>query len=332
MCREILNTCVRNTEEADKASQGNSDAASITSGGKSRALWIMIEESELAKTFRQDEQKKVEAPGPGVPPSLASSKAPADTLPSPLEQKNTNDILQSARDAKAQLEECLADAKGEAADPVMLDSARTVLRQLTKVVQMTDDPSRLGELLSLNDNITALLARCTPKRPSLGGLGIRLEDGRPVTAENGSALGVGLQAEDEEPTTPRVDKGKGRAEPEPEPVEPVLSPTRLGVDEDEEVEVDESLLGQIEGIVSPTDRLVLRSIGVAVVLIQGTCRSRSWVAEEGEVFRKGAVLLTPEEMETEYDSEELRKEVSLRLVAVITSKLTGHHIAPRGHG
>lgn len=37
--------------------------------------------------------------------------------------------------------------------------------------------------------------------------------------------------------------------------------------------------------------------------------SRSWVAEEGEVFRKGAVLLTPEEMETEYDSEELRKEV-----------------------
>lgn len=38
-------------------------------------------------------------------------------------------------------------------------------------------------------------------------------------------------------------------------------------------------------------------------------RSRSWVAEEGEVFRKGAVLLTPEEMENEYDSEELRKEV-----------------------
>ena len=39
------------------------------------------------------------------------------------------------------------------------------------------------------------------------------------------------------------------------------------------------------------------------------CRSRSWVEEEGEVFRKGAVLLTPEEIETEYDTEELRKEV-----------------------
>ena len=33
------------------------------------------------------------------------------------------------------------------------------------------------------------------------------------------------------------------------------------------------------------------------------------VEEEGEVFRKGNVLLTPEDMEGEYDSEELRKEV-----------------------
>ena len=152
MCREILNTCVRNTEEADKASQASSDAASVTSTSKSRALWVMIEESELAKTFRQDEQKKVEAPGPGVPPSLASSQAPTDSLPSPLEQRDTTEVLQNARVAKTQLEECLADDKGEAADPVMLDYARTVLRQLVKVVQSTDNPSKLEELLSLNDD------------------------------------------------------------------------------------------------------------------------------------------------------------------------------------
>ena len=33
------------------------------------------------------------------------------------------------------------------------------------------------------------------------------------------------------------------------------------------------------------------------------------VAEEGEVFRKGHVLLTPKEMEGEYDGEELRIEL-----------------------
>ena len=33
------------------------------------------------------------------------------------------------------------------------------------------------------------------------------------------------------------------------------------------------------------------------------------VEEEGEVFRKGHVLLTPKEMEGEYDGEELRMEL-----------------------
>lgn len=33
------------------------------------------------------------------------------------------------------------------------------------------------------------------------------------------------------------------------------------------------------------------------------------VEEEGEVFRKGTVLLGPDEMEGEYDGEELRIEV-----------------------
>lgn len=38
-------------------------------------------------------------------------------------------------------------------------------------------------------------------------------------------------------------------------------------------------------------------------------RSKSWVEEEGEVFRKGTKLLGPEEMEGEYAGEELRIEV-----------------------
>ncbi len=41
----------------------------------------------------------------------------------------------------------------------------------------------------------------------------------------------------------------------------------------------------------------------------GILRSRSWVAEEGEIFRKGNKLLGPEEMEGEYAGEELRIEV-----------------------
>lgn len=270
MCREILNTCVRNTEEAEKASHTLDSTGSI-GRGQGRGVWMMIEESELAKTFRQDEQKKVEAPGPGVPPSLASSDDPAD-MPS-VEQRDAELVVATARSCKGQLEEYLAESQSSCSsdntpphvlDPEVADAAREAMKSLAKVIEATEDPSQLEEMLALNDDITALLKRATvQKRPTLSGLGIRLENGHPV-AENGAALGADLQgADDDEPLTPRVDKGKGRAEPEPEPLEPVLSPTRVTLDsEDEEGEVVDSLLGQVESIVSPTDRWV-RSTSVS---------------------------------------------------------------------
>jgi len=43
-------------------------------------------------------------------------------------------------------------------------------------------------------------------------------------------------------------------------------------------------------------------------------RSRSWVAEEGEILRRGNMLLSSEEMEHEYDSDKLRQEVCHHLV------------------
>jgi len=88
MCREILDTCVRNTEEAERNSKtlsvipvlssenssGDSRApvsnnvpavmaASHThvGGGKKRGVWGLIEESELAKSIQKDEAKKVSA-------------------------------------------------------------------------------------------------------------------------------------------------------------------------------------------------------------------------------------------------------------------------------
>ena len=98
------------------------------------------------------------------------------------------------------------------------------------------------------------------------------------------------------------DKGKGRAEPEPDPEDKVLSPTFMLAREDVDDEGDED---------GPRfdPRLDARYAGREEVA-SPTVRSRSWVEEEGEVFRKGTVLLGPEEMEGEYAGEELRREVS----------------------
>lgn len=56
MCREILNSCVRNTEEADRLSKTPEG-----SGGRGlrKGVWGMIEESELAKSIRKGEEKRV---------------------------------------------------------------------------------------------------------------------------------------------------------------------------------------------------------------------------------------------------------------------------------
>ena len=60
MCRDILNTCVRNTEEAEKHSHTPTGSTVGTGGrGHAKGVWGMIDESELAKRIRQDEAKKV---------------------------------------------------------------------------------------------------------------------------------------------------------------------------------------------------------------------------------------------------------------------------------
>ena len=59
MCREILSSCVRNTEEAEKSAQASASATVESGRGQGKGVWGMIEESELAKTIRLNEEKKV---------------------------------------------------------------------------------------------------------------------------------------------------------------------------------------------------------------------------------------------------------------------------------
>lgn len=60
MCRDILNSCVRNTEEAEKNSKSPESGNAGGSGrGLGKGVWGMIEESELAKTIRQGDGTSV---------------------------------------------------------------------------------------------------------------------------------------------------------------------------------------------------------------------------------------------------------------------------------
>ncbi|KAJ7177065.1 hypothetical protein C8R46DRAFT_1246346, partial [Mycena filopes] len=296
MCRDILNACVRNTEEAERVA-GERERGKAGGRGHGKGVWGMIEESELAKSVRLDEEKK-----------------------------NDADVVVRARACAALLEAMLAPppvapaATDSAPTPSPADTlkqAKALTRELSTVIQATEDPSRMEELLDVNDVLTELIVRVPPPgRPTLTlqGLGLKWTPGATVASPalengdagagsaagaNGHAAGDGVGgAEDEQPTTPRVDKGKARAVPAPEEPEKVLSPTLLMDDDDDE----RMRFSPVEGEEGEDD-------GETVTGASPTDRSRSWVEEEGEVFRKGTVLLGPEEMEGEYAGEELRKEL-----------------------
>lgn len=203
---------------------------------------------------------------------------------------------------------------------------------------------RLEELLGLNDQLLGLLKKVPGKLRQglrLHGLGLGLEvgkgdgedgklDGFPHIGghENGnghveemerltseeSSINSSVEAEDgeEDATTPKVDKGKRKAEPEPEQPEMVLSPKTFMMAEPER---DREYLNEERlATVSPDDRFAV-SPSYFFFFFDDVSRlryrSRVLVEEEGEVFRKGIVLLGPEEMEGDYAGEDLRREVRI---------------------
>ncbi|KAJ7054276.1 hypothetical protein C8F01DRAFT_1031529 [Mycena amicta] len=305
MCRDILNACVRNTEEAERRAGGGSgpqtpvDAGAGVNGhangingssgrGLGKGVWGLIEESELAKSIRLDEEKKLE----GDP--VIRAQACISRLEGMFAPPSTSVAPPSA-----------------ATHAVLVKQARELTHELSSLIQATEDPTRMEELLDVNDALTAVIARGPPPlvRPALTlqGLGFKWTSSvaiSPAVANGDTATPavVNGHTEDEEghtPTTPRLDKGKARAIPEPEEPEKVLSPTLMLAEDDTDEEEEGTLhFSPVEEGDEGED-----------LTESPTNRSRSWVEEEGEVFRKGTVLLGPEEMEGEYAGDELRKEL-----------------------
>lgn len=296
MCRDILNTCVRNTEEAEKATMGgNSDD---TAPGRKTAVWGMIEESELAKTIRGGFEK---------PPTSIGEE---DTLIAQVCQaiSDLESLALSSPSASSE-QQTIGDVNSG-----VTKRADDLQQKLQLLIEKSlgQEGTKVDELLALNDSLTNLLAsprgtlgsgvlpivRKLPKDKGTGlTVNIPSHNGflsphtpPPTSTPNGrlhespSATGE----PDEELSTPRLDKGKQRAAEEPEKPAPVLRRPSLVLDSEDEAEPEV----HPEAGISPT-----------------VDRSRSWVEEEGEVFRKGTVLLGPEEMEGEYAGEELRKEL-----------------------
>jgi protein phosphatase 1 regulatory subunit 37 len=240
--------------------------------------------------------------------------------------QSENDVLVRAHSCVTALTQITTNPTGTAsvseANSDIIARSQAVVGELAIAIQATDDPVLLEEQLEVNDQLLGLLKKVpTGAKPqlTLQGLGLHLNGSstsslnsqqEPSNTTNGHLNGERVpsseetsllgsdEGDEEEVTTPRVDKGKRKADPVPIEHEKILSPTVMSptflITEDEDEEGERIDYFPSEGVdvnPSPTDR------------------SRNWVAEEGEVFRKGQVLLGPEEMEGEYAGEDLRREV-----------------------
>ena len=158
--------------------------------------------------------------------------------------QSENETIITAQSIKAEIERILRTPSGKSpsldspigrqptVDATLLEQARSVLPALAAMIQASDDPHRLEEMLLLNDALTELIK----KAQQLGEKPVRLTlitnghaDGRfgysdldkrtasplPSVSSTPSVLlsprGVPDPEADDTPTTPRVDKGKGKA-------------------------------------------------------------------------------------------------------------------------
>jgi protein phosphatase 1 regulatory subunit 37 len=173
MCREILNTCVRNTEEAERASR-------TEEGGRrsGKGVWGMIEESKLAKSIRLDEEKKVSS-------TSSTSLCDAHAI-----SKTETDIVVRARLYVTQLT-AITDPQPPVTTPQppvqdVVSKARSMVRELASVIQETEDPIRLEELLGINDQLLTMLKKVPIKLKEtlkLHGLGLSVDNGSNTTIE-----------------------------------------------------------------------------------------------------------------------------------------------------
>jgi protein phosphatase 1 regulatory subunit 37 len=264
-----------------------------------------------------------------------------------------SDIVHQARDCVEGLKHVLSMPSSERASDLNLvaNQASTLIHELTRTIEATTNPQRLQELLQVNDELIEISAKVPQAgRPvlRLQGLGLSGENRQLLSGDlhsgsnaNGTVLYENGQAihdspvedsqDDAEPTTPRIDKGKAKAEPEPEEPEKILSPNFLISEDEEEDDGSRPIrVVEVDDRPSPTDRLVVEiSADCHVTEYTLLHRSKSWVEEEGEVFRKGTQLLRPEDFEADYAGEDLRKEVGSSLpfkhqFRIITDSLFGN--------
>ncbi|KAG8957432.1 hypothetical protein FRC03_010147 [Tulasnella sp. 419] len=273
LSREILKCCVRNTERVASGSNGGTEwitGGNSVAGGSLDLLGLGLGSRGGVWGLIEKSQLAKSVKQVAEQERLGEEKKQLGSVGGKEKlhvwKKTPEEVVASAKECREDLRSLLAGVvPPNDGDRVrLLERAQALTGVIIEMVQVEKDPDVLQELLGLNDSLLSLV-----KKADAASQPLRL------VMPNGNSPIASLDS-------PRIDyKGKGKATPQDElPPDAPFNSSQGGKGES-------GAIGEGEGV-NPSPVVE---------------RSRMWVVEEGEIFRKGQLLLGPAEMGDE-DAEE----------------------------
>lgn len=311
--RQLLQTCITNTE---RALQGRGD--SLSQAAKD-AIWAPLRKSVVLKQAREaEEAKTLEQIRRAADTPAGVARNAVFTMKPDVVLVTAEDSAEKLLNARVLLESSLQPSEKENII-VEVEKTKALLDRIADMIQDTQDPERLERLLALNDLLiplvadvqTALAAVPQRRRPLSTDLqavfGDRLGDNlRPsinttlnrrhmrapsleITSPNFSIGGSDDDDSDAEEFTPKSSAYPARLAR--------AAPPALKLQTTDSVK-EASGVGEgwpsRDEVASPLERV-----------------NKEWIAEEGEVFRKGQKLGVADDDDDQEEGFELKQKVCL---------------------
>lgn len=323
LSQAILQSCISNTESALSSNQAAQSA-----------IWAPIQKSTLVRQAKEAEQAKA------IAAAQEAVETPAGHARREVYELKPDALLRACEEGAQALLTYISNgvdapfaAIDEQNEVLLIEQSKVLVERVGDLIQETSEPARLERLLSLNDILLPQISQAeellaarkqkAQKRPTIQIKSNSPEAPKPRRTGSGTGIGRHIPLASLHLDSPNFSIADSDDEDDSDPEE--LSPVRTPVvkarlnSRSSEATNDPNVHGL--GLGDLTQRE-----DSSVVQEPETCSSpmkeanKDWIAEEGEIFRKGQKLGLAEEEEDEEDADVSGQELKQK-VGCATSSL-----------
>jgi protein phosphatase 1 regulatory subunit 37 len=325
LAQSLMQCCIRNTESAIAARNGN------TSEAVKNSMWAPIRDSHLVRQAKDhEERQQFEAVRKTVDTPFGLARSEVYTLDPTAVLKATEEVAQYLRGFNQKHKDQKVDTTEQQRAVGAVEQAKALLERVGDLIQETEDPSRMQRLLSANDIVTPLVVdaevilagsqrrKVTPlqinpiSKPDASSLRLPSDSAiRPrrhmrLPSHELSSPNFSLTNSDDDDSDAEELPNGGPSEPVPKPT---LAITTLPFVKKKPIPLAGLNLGALNSRASQ-DNLEADDGGTKNAEQSPPLPSplervnKDWLEEEGEIFRKGFKLGVAQEIEERDDKLE----------------------------